>query len=350
MFDTYTFTRVSADSLLKIGRVSEFLEQHELGIDNDVEYFVVAHSEQHIIGCGGIASNVLKSIAIAPELQGTGFSLKLMTELTNFAYEIGRFHLFLFTKPSNIPLFRQSGFFPLVQVGDKLALLENSKKRLTNYCQQLCLLKVNADKVGSIVMNANPFTLGHQFLVEKAAKECDWLHLFVVQEEGSEFSFFDRFEMIKAGTRHIDNITIHPGSKYIISRATFPTYFIKDQGVVDYCHTAIDLQIFRQYIAPALGITHRYVGTEPQCVVTSNYNQQMYQWLGSPLLDYPNIEVVEVPRLTVREQPISASQVRSLLVRGELEPLNTLLPSTSIAHLNQSAVRPIVHSDDYATA
>ncbi len=79
-------------------------------------------------------------------------------------------------------------------------------------------------------MNANPFTLGHQFLVEKAAKECDWLHLFVVQEEGSEFSFFDRFEMIKAGTRHIDNITIHPGSKYIISRATFPTYFIKDQG------------------------------------------------------------------------------------------------------------------------
>ncbi len=122
--------------------------------------------------------------------------------------------------------------------------------------------------------------------------------------------------------------------------------------MVDYCHTAIDLQIFRQYIAPALGITHRYVGTEPpQCVVTSNYNQQMYQWLGSPpLLDYPNIEVVEVPRLMVRDQPISASQVRSLLVRGELEPLNTLLPSTSIAHLSQSAVRPIVHSDDYATA
>ncbi|MEJ2763854.1 [citrate (pro-3S)-lyase] ligase [Photobacterium sp. MCCC 1A19761] len=339
MFDTYTFSRVSAGNREKVEPIRAFLVEQDLDIDSDVEYFVVAYSDQHVIGCGGIASNILKSIAIAPALQGSGFSLKLMTELTNFAYEMGRFHLFLFTKPENIPLFRATGFFPIAQVGEQLALLENSKNKLSRYCQQLSLLKVQAPKVGSIVMNANPFTLGHQYLVEKAASECDWLHLFVVQEEGSEFAYMDRFDMIQQGTRHIANLTVHPGSKYIISKATFPTYFIKDQGVVDYCHTAIDLQIFRQHIAPALGITHRFVGTEPHCVVTRNYNQQMQHWLHSPLVESPAIECVEVPRLTSGEQPISASRVRALLVRGDFGALETLLPRTTLEHLRHEPLR-----------
>jgi [citrate (pro-3S)-lyase] ligase len=348
MFDTYMFTRISTENEIKMKGIRAFLEKHDLSVDSDVEFFVVAYSGVHIIGCGGIATNVLKSIAITPELQGSGFSLKLMSELTSFSYEMGRFHLFIFTKTSNIKFFRQAGFFKIANAGEKLSLLENSKNGLKKYCNKLKKWKVPGDKIASIVMNANPFTFGHQFLAEKAASECDWLHLFVVKEEGSEFSYHDRLEMMRKGTQHIPNLTLHPGSKYIISRATFPTYFIKDQDVVDYCHTAIDLQIYRQYIAPSLGITHRYIGTEPQCVVTNNYNRQMQQWLVSPLLENPTIEVIEVPRLTtVSNQLISASTVRGLLRRGETEPLADFLPLTTIDYLNHHTVATTIEIKTY---
>ncbi|MCD9496586.1 [citrate (pro-3S)-lyase] ligase [Photobacterium carnosum] len=342
MFDTYLFTRISTKNEIMMKGIRVFLENKNLSIDNNVEFFVVAYSEECIIGCGGIANNILKSIAIVTERQGSGFFLKLMSELTNLAYEMGRYHLFLFTKPSNVKYFRQAGFFQIANAGEKLSLLENTKNGLEKYCNKLKQWKISGDKIGSIVLNANPFTLGHQFLVEKAANECDGLHLFVVQEEGNEFSYHDRFEMIKLGTQHIPNLILHPGSEYIISRATFPTYFIKDKGIIDYCHTAVDLQIFRNHIAPALGITHRYIGTEPQCIVTHNYNQQMQQWLTSPLLESPKIEVIEVARITINNNPISASIVRALLLRGETDNLINYLPQTTIEYLNHHTVRELV--------
>lgn len=347
MFDTYIFSRISTKNEAKMNGICAFLKEHDLSVDDDVEFFVVAYSGNSIIGCGGIASNILKSIAIAPELQGSGFSLKLMSELTSYAYEMGRYHLFLFTKPSNVKFFRQAGFFQIANAGEKLCLLENTKNGLKKYCNRLKRRKLEGEKIGSIVMNANPFTLGHQFLVEKSAKECDSFHLFVVQEEGSEFSYKDRFEMIKLGTSHIPNLILHPGTEYIISRATFPTYFIKDKGVIDSCHTTVDLQIFREYIAPSLGITHRYIGTEPQCVVTNNYNLEMQQCLISPLLKGSKIEVVEVPRLTTKNKNniISASTVRQLLMFGDKACLANYLPQTTIDYLShlsyQIAIDPV---------
>ncbi len=99
-------------------------------------------------------------------------------------------------------------------------------------------------KIGRIVMNANPFTIGHQYLIEQSCEQCDWVHLFVVKAENKDFSYADRMAMIKAGIKHLLNLTIQTGSDYIISRATFPSYFIKDQQVVNQSHTALDLSIF----------------------------------------------------------------------------------------------------------
>ncbi|MBF4269371.1 GNAT family N-acetyltransferase, partial [Vibrio anguillarum] len=155
MVDIYTFSRVSTKNRTKLLQIKEFLCQHQLTVDDDVEHFVVAYGTNQIIACGGIAGHVLKSIAVSPALQGTGFALKLMTELTNFAYEMGRFSLFLFTKPANIDLFRQCGFFLVDKVEPHIALLENSPNRLSVYCKQLQLLKMSGRKIGSIVMNAN---------------------------------------------------------------------------------------------------------------------------------------------------------------------------------------------------
>ncbi len=348
MLDTYTLSRVSARNQKKWSDIAAFLQRFNLGVDTDVERFIVAYSGEEIVACGGIAGNILKSIAINEQLHGSGFSLRLMTELTSLAYEMGRYELFLFTKPQNVKLFRQSGFFPIAKVDDTLVLLENSQYRLRNYCRKLKKSKVDGERIGSVVINANPFTLGHQYLIEQAAKDCDWLHLIVVKEEGSEFSYHDRLEMIKKGISHIPNVTVHPGSSYIISRATFPTYFIKSQGLVNYCHTAIDLQIFRHYIAPALGITHRYVGSEPDCVVTSHYNQQMKYWLTTDDLKWPPIDVVELERKTAHQQPISASTVRSLLKKGQVKQLGSLLPQTSIDYIQSHHLCTATRSGELA--
>ncbi len=350
MFDTYTLSRVNPKQPGKLAAIQAFLARFDLGIDQDVERYIVAYSDSEIVACGGIAGNVLKSIAIVPELHGSGFSLRLMTELTNLAYEMQRFELFLFTKPANVKLFRQSGFFPIAKVDEKLVLLENSQYRLRNYLRGLNKYKVQGEKIGSIVMNANPFTLGHQYLVEQAAQDCDWLHLMVVREEGTDFSYQDRLKMIKNGVAHIKNITVHSGSSYIISRATFPTYFIKSQGLIDYCFTAIDLQIFRQHIAPALGIHCRYVGTEPLCSVTRHYNEQMKFWLTTPELKAPSVSVVEIARKTSLGEPISASAVRARLARGERQALDALLPKTTLDYIQNNLPSLLDCSDEFAAA
>lgn len=177
---------------------------------------------------------------------GEGLSLKLLTELLTLAYELGRSELFLFTKPCNAALFSGAGFWPIARAGDRAVLMENSRERLTRYCRQLAMYRQPGRKIGAIVMNANPFTLGHRWLVEQAASQCDWLHLFVVKEDASCFSYHDRFKLIEQGITGIDKVTLHPGSAYLISRATFPGYFLKEQGVVDDCHSQIDLQLFRE--------------------------------------------------------------------------------------------------------
>ncbi|MDK9780717.1 [citrate (pro-3S)-lyase] ligase [Vibrio sp. B172a] len=335
MFDTYAFSRVNRNQYEKFGAITEFLTCYDLDVDADVERFVVAKSQGQIIACGGLAGSTLKSIAIDPALQGTGFSLRLMTELTTMAYEMGRFDLFLFTKPQNMQRFRESGFFPISFADDKLILMENSQTNLRNFVRSLRKKKKDGDKIGSIVMNANPFTLGHQYLIETAASQCDWLHLFVVSEEGKGFSYHDRLNMIESGTKHIPNLTIHHGSKYIISKATFPTYFIKEKRLIDYCHTAIDLNLYRQHIAPALGITHRFVGTEPDCVVTHYYNQQMKHRLTTKELNGAPISVIEIERKCASGTTISASTVRKLLQKGQLDQLVHFLPSTSIDYLQR---------------
>lgn len=350
MFDTYSFSRVNRNHHEKFIAVTEFLTRFELDVDSDVERFVVAKSNEQIIACGGLAGSILKSIAIDPALHGTGFSLNLMTELTAMAYEMGRFDLFLFTKPENAKLFRDSGFFPIATAEDKLVLMENGQSNLRNYTRRLKRRKKEGNKIGSIVMNANPFTLGHQYLIETAALNCDWLHLFVVGEEGNDFSYNDRVNMISNGIKHIPNITIHPGSKYIISKATFPTYFIKDEGVIDFCHTAIDLNIFRKYIAPALGVTHRFVGTEPDCLVTNYYNQQMKHWLTTDDLNTPRVEVIEIERKCLSGIPISASTVRALLAQGEYNLLTKFLPQTSVDYLKQNTSLKTCRIEEIAAA
>jgi [citrate (pro-3S)-lyase] ligase len=98
---------------------------------------------------------------------------------------------------------------------------------------------------------------------------------------------------------------------------------------------AIDLKLFRDHIAPALGITDRFVGTEPYCVTTQSYNRAMAECLEQPGPSAPGLAVVEIERLTSGGRPISASEVRRLLARGDFAGISRLVPSTTLAYLRR---------------
>ncbi|HDR2861287.1 TPA: [citrate (pro-3S)-lyase] ligase [Enterobacter asburiae] len=312
-----------------------FLEKNGLGIDDDIAQFVIARYQRKLIACAGIAGNTLKCIAINSDWRGTSLSLTLIHEAELQAAQNGEHQLFLLTSPGNVKSFRGCGFYPLVTVDNCAALMENTPVGIHRYCGQLrSQYLVEGNNVGSIVMNANPFTLGHQFLIEHAASKCDWLHVFVVQEDVSAFPFKERFAMVRDGSRHLQNVTVHPGSAYIISRGTFPGYFLKDKQVIDKVYATIDLMLFRNYIATALNITHRFVGTEPFCQLTAEYNRTMHHWLEMENGQSASIRVHEINRKTDDSNvPVSASAVRRLLNENNFSAASGMVPATTRVYL-----------------
>lgn len=314
-------------STQRLAAIRALLSDSGLGMDSDITTFVEAWSGNRLVGCAGLAANVIKCVAVDEQLRGENLSARLLTEVGHLALARGHFHLFLCTRPCNCERFQHSGFWPIAQSGNNAILMENTPSGIQRYCRGLEAQRRPGKRIGSIVMNANPFTLGHRHLVEQAAQTCDWLHLFVVREDASFFPFSARLKMVKAGVAHLANVTVHEGSQYIISRATFPAYFLKETGKVQRAWSEIDLLIFRNHIAPALGITHRFIGSEPFCDVTRQYNQTMHQLLAGA------IEVVEVPRIKATGSAISASEVRRLLKTHQFSRIREIVPDTTFAHL-----------------
>lgn len=326
-----------ADSPGDRDAIKQLLAADALDLEDTVELFVVGRARGRVVACAGLDHNIIKCVAVSRDWRGESFSLQLATEITRLAAQRGTFQLFLYCPPHNLPLFRGWGFYPLVEVPDRVVLMENSPIAMRQYCDLLRAQRHPGSRIGAIVLNANPFTRGHQYLVEHAAAECDWLHLFVVKEEASQFSYADRFALVAAGVKDIDNLTLHPGSEYVISRATFPGYFLKDKSAVAKSWAAIDLLLFREYIAPALGITHRYVGSEPFDPVTNAYNTDMKQWLELAPSIAPPISVVELPRASIGGTPISATAVRRLLAQHDFARVSELVPVTTLHFLETEA-------------
>lgn len=324
-----TYVRPAAD----LAAVRALLAADGLDLDGDVEVVVTARNAAGaLMGCAGIALDVVKCVAIAGEARGEGLALALMTEVVAAAWELGRKDLFLYTRPGNEALFAGCGFFTLAGV-PQAVLMENNRRRLAEYQGELRALRKPGKAVAGLVMNCNPFTLGHRFLVEQAAARCDWAHLFVVREDLSSFPYADRLDLVVKGVAGIPNVTVHPGSVYILSRATFPQYFLKDKAAVDRAYTGIDIQVFRKHIAPCLGITHRFAGTEPHSAVTRRYNEDMAHWLQTPQAAAPPIRFTEIPRMTIDGEAVSASRVRALLEEGSHDAVRRLVPESTYVYL-----------------
>lgn len=183
-------------------------------------------------------------------------------------------------------------------------------------------------KNGAIVMNCNPFTKGHRYLIEQALDQVDHLYIFVVEEDKSVFKFKDRFEMVKAGTADLENVTVIPSGKYIISKDTFAQYFDKD-NVTEIESMDYDIHIFAEVIAKELNISCRFAGEEPFDKVTKEYNETMRR-----ILPNEDIEFIEIPRATTNDDEIiSASAVRRLINENNTEQLKKFLPDSTIKYL-----------------
>ena len=178
--------------------------------------------------------------------------------------------------------------------------------------------------VGCIVMNCNPFTLGHEYLVEYASSRVNKLYIFVVEEDRSQFKFADRFKLVQEGTKIFPNVEVIPSGQFIISQQTFSGYFNKESLQDVQVDSSEDVEIFAKEIAPTLGITVRFVGQEPEDTVTNQYNENMKR-----ILPQHNIEVCEIPRREINGEVISAKRVRSALEANDFDKIKLLVPKTT---------------------
>ena len=307
--------------------VEEFLAKSELRLDS-VDYYatVVDRDSLEILAGGGFEKDIIKCVAVSETLRGTGVSQQLISHLISEISSRGVNSIKVFTKPSNAEIFQSLGFKTIGE-SDKALMLENSLEGITCYTKYLQSLKKDG-KNGLIVMNANPFTLGHKYLVEQAAKQVDNLYVIVVDEDKSLFTSTERYEMVRRGCNHLANVIVCHGSSYIISSATFPSYFIKKMDDVALAQIELDINITARHIAPALGVSVRFVGSEPTDELTRNYNAVMKQQLPKH-----GVEVVELARLELNGSPVSASMVRKMLNEHKYHQASCLVADTTIPYL-----------------
>lgn len=301
-----------------------FLEKSGLEADERIDSTVFIWDGEELIATGSRQGNLLKCIAVDPNRQGEGLTGTLLTQLRQEAFSHGHKHLFLYTKPGNIHLFSSLFFYPIAQTQHVL-LMENQQNGIQTFLDSLDV-PCKEGTIGALVMNCNPFTLGHRHLIETAAKECDWVYVFVLSEQQPPFPASDRLMLVKEGTRDLPTVTVHPTGPYLISSATFPTYFLPNREQAAEVQCLLDIAVFTKYFIPKFGITTRYVGTEPLSPMTQQYNNALRQHLS--------IDLREIPRLESKGQPISASTVRSLMDCAP-EQLEALVPPTTLHYLTQ---------------
>lgn len=279
--------------------------------------------DEGLIATGSCFGNTLRCLAVARAHQGEGLLNRIIGHLIEVQMERGNTHLFLYTKPDAARFMADLGFYEIARVGRELVFMENRRTGFRNYCAALEKKRVEADRVAAVVMNANPFTLGHRYLIEQASRENDAVHLFLLSEEAGPIPHAVRRRLVEEGIRDLPNVILHESGPYIISSATFPSYFLKDGDAVIRTQANLDLTVFAR-IARCLGIQRRYVGEETTSHVTGLYNEIM-----SARLPELGIECRIVPRLRAGGRVISASTVRQAIHDGNPETIRDLVPEST---------------------
>lgn len=352
-------------------RIEAFLKRNGLRFDDMHYYAAITDDDGEMIAGGGLKGNVIKCVAVDDAHKGEAIANTLISHLIAHANKEGHSNVMLFTKPKNRQLF-ESLSFRLLAEAPEAVLMETGIGGINNMVEQLKKIKEEGEVCkennqeckeeektnlnittpqhlnpstpqplttttplrGVVVMNCNPFTLGHRYLIEQAAKQVERLFVMVVREDCSLFAYAERKAMVEQGVAHLENVTVIDGSEYAISQATFPTYFLKRLDDAADTQMLLDLDLFSRHIAPALGATVRFVGTEPTDRLTRRYNQLMHEVLA---------DVREIVRLEKEGNAVSASRVRKAMEHGDMSTIRQLVPPTTlpyiIAHLATQALQ-----------
>lgn len=312
--------------------LKEFLERMGLRYDEGIEYTAaIRDGNDRLAACASLQGNVIKCVAVDPSLQGEGITATLMTAIKREAFERGQRHLFLYTKPENAAQFGGIGFYEIART-DSVLLMENKRDGFENWVESV-RAKDTPGTVGAAVMNCNPMTLGHRYLIEQAASRCDLLYLFIVSEDKSAVPAADRRAIVEEAVCDMGNVRVVGTDRYLISSATFPDYFLKDQSRSGEVWTGLDIAVFCR-VAKTLGITKRFVGSEPFCAVTNAYNAAMRETLGGE-----GIEFVEIPRLEQEGTAVSATAVRKLVADGRMEEMKKIVPEATARYFEDEGNR-----------
>lgn len=342
-------------------RIEAFLKRNGLRFDDMHYYAAITDDDGEMIAGGGLKGNVIKCVAVDDAHKGEAIANTLISHLIAHANEEGHSNVMLFTKPKNRQLF-ESLSFRLLAEAPEAVLMETGIRGINNTVEQLKKIKEEGEvckennqeckkeektnlnittpqhlnpstpqplttttpRRGVVVMNCNPFTLGHRYLIEQAAKQVERLFVMVVREDCSLFAYAERKAMVEQGVAHLENVTVIDGSEYAISQATFPTYFLKRLDDAADTQMLLDLDLFRRHIAPALGTTVRFVGTEPTDRLTRRYNQLMHEVLA---------DVRETARLEKEGNAVSASRVRKAMEQGDMSTIRQLVPPTTLPYI-----------------
>ena len=359
-------------------KVENFLGDNGLRMEELDVYCAIENEAGELLAGAGLSSDIIKCIAVTPEARSEGLVAPLVSHLISLAASKGILDLKIFTKPENQAIFESLGFHVLARAPQAI-LMENGHG-LERYCDYLKGF-AHEGLNGVVVMNANPFTLGHLYLLQQASQQVDHLYVIPVKEDKSQFPYQERLSMIRSSvntplpvrenyfsgrdpknqfsptsTDLRSTICVLEGSDYQISAATFPTYFLKNLSDAAETQMRLDLDLYARWIAPALNAYVRFVGSEPLDPLTARYNSLMRELLP---------EVVEIPRLaappvsenyfsgrdpknqfsetSTEPTPVSASAVRKALEEGSFKRASALCPKTSwpylLAELAQRALR-----------
>ena len=333
---SYTLSEIRPDDRRGMAQVRALLEQEGISLDGNLDYTCGLFDENdNLAATGSSFGATLRCFAVDRAHQGEGLLNQIVSHLVERLTGQGRTHLFVYTKVSTAKFFQDLGFYEIARVENTLSFLENRKNGFARFCARLSQSRTE-EPAAAIVMNANPFTLGHLALAARAAAEFSAVHLFVLEEDASLVPFAVRWKLVNEGVAHLPHVICHKSGPYLISSATFPSYFLKDEGAVIQGHAQLDLTLFGQ-IARALNIAARYAGEEPSSQVTGLYNQVMARELPKE-----GVPVREVPRKTLEDVPISASTVRKLIPDRNVEATRPLVPDTTAQIVHTPEARPVI--------
>ncbi len=324
-------------------RVEAFLARFGLRFEGSPGTTVLAEDpEGRLVGTVSLEGDVIKMAAVDPDLQEGGLLAALVSRIAEVARSEGRTRLFVYTKPEAAEKFRYLGFSELART-EETVLMETGAPGAAAFREELearWRAEGCPERNGAVVINANPFTRGHRYLIERAAEVSPRVWVVVVEADLSSFPLADRLEMIRRGTEDLPGVRLLGSGPYAVSPATFPAYFLKETSAAALApiQGRLDAALFAALFAPPLRILRRFVGTEPYCPVTAAYNEAL-----EAVLPGRGVQVIRIPRLEwASGEAVSASRVRAAIRETDWALLERLLPPTSLAYLRDPARAPLL--------